>query len=445
MKVNSVRNARSKFFNSFRAVTGTAAIGLGIAGLTLGTGMIGPLVAGGLFAAGTAYEGYVKIKENIKYGALKHKLKKIAKKMSKEANLNIKFEMDPETRRAGFKLEGSDEFLTTSDLHQSEDFADGMDDIVVDIFENSFKRANKYRGKGESASNLKEVRYRDFPQITFDNVTAAFEEFGGVKTRKELNDYQFDYNKIIQARIEEQENFVESNDNISSVDIDLDELEAMEAYAQNGQNPPVSGPAPTGPDNGQQPAPVGGPNPAGPDNGQNPPAPVVVQPLAPSSQDPNVVQVQFPQADQDQLKAELANWIRSEVQDPTNGIAVADKLEEAIVGRKDELSEQSKVDLVNLFHAEVKFTEGQMERFNFICRNDRTLTDFEVKEAIAQLEQVRATQGETQLGMAVSAFINEHSNITKEDLEALHRFDTSKNMGFEEAINSKFYGQGPTK
>lgn len=427
--------------------------------------MAGALVAGGIGVAGVAREAYVKLKENIKYGARKHKMKKLAKEMSKEAGVNIEFVMDTETRKAGFKLEGDEQFLTTDDLRDPNLFPEGMDDAIVDIFDNGVESLNKYRGKGEGAKTLKENRFKNFPRITFDNVSAAFNDFGGVKSWRELNDYQFDYNKIIQARQEEQEeeNLANENDQIGVVNPDeLDDMvNALDQHqSQNpGEPQPVpgqpqqgNGNQPTGPENGQQP-PVQQPNngnqPTGLDNGQqqNPapqPTPVVVGPLGPSNEDPTVTQIQFPQDVQDQLKSELMDWVRSEVQDPTNGIEVADKLEEAINGRKDELSEQSKIDLVNLFHDEVKFTEGQMEKFDFICRHDRTLTDFEVKEAIAQLEQVRATQGETGLGMAVSSFLREHSDLTKEDLEALNQFDTSKNMGFEEAINSKFNGQGPT-
>ena len=426
MKVNSARNARSKFYNKLKGVTLVAAVGLGLTGPALGIGMAGALIAGGLGVAGVAAETYVKLKENIKYGARRHKMKKLAKKMSKEAGVNIEFVMDNAKRKAGFKLEGDDQFLTTDDLRDPNLFPEGMDDAIIDIFDEGVERLNKYRGKGEGAKTLKENRFKNFPRITFDNVSAAFDDFGGVKSWKELNDYQFDYNKIIQAQVEEQQEEENINENDQVGIVDPDELADMEAALEQGQQQNLG-------DGDQQNLGDG-----------NQPQPVVVNPLAPSTQDPNVTQIQFPQDVQDQLKSDLTDWVRSEVQDPTNGIEVADKLEEAINGRRDELSEQSRIDLVNLFHDEVSFTEGQMEKLDFICRHDRTLTDFEVREAIAQLEEVRATQGEVGLGSAVSTFLSSHSNLTKEDLEALHNFDTSKNMGFEQAINSKFNGQAPT-
>ncbi|MDE5630126.1 MAG: hypothetical protein K2I70_00850 [Bacilli bacterium] len=471
MEVNSTRNARSKFFNKVNKTALLSAFGLGFAGPAIGIGMAGAIVASAIGVGSVGIETYYKIKENIKYGARVRQFKNLAKIMSEETGISIEFDMDLEKRKAGFKLEGSDRFLTSDDLRDPSIFPEGMDDVILDIFENGGKLnrigklsgmfakrikgvapLNKYRGKGASARKFKEERFADFPLITFDNVSAAFNDFGGVKSRKELNDYQFDYNEIVQARKEEQaeESTLGENDDISYTDPNelensLGDLNSEQILGQqdNGNSMPQGDEQQQNTQEQTPEAPV--PTPEQQENGNEQQEVEVVNPLSPSVQDPNVTQIQFPQDAQDQLKSELTDWIRSEVQDPTNGIAVADKLEEAIVGRKDELSEQSKIDLVNLFHDEVKFTEGQMERFDFICRHDRTLTDFEIKEAIAKLEQVRATQGETQLGMAVSAFLNEHSNLTKEDLETLHKFDTSKNLGFEEAINSKFNGQGPTR
>ena len=443
MKVNSARNARSKFYNKLKGVTLVAAVGLGLTGPALGIGMAGALIAGGLGVAGVAAETYVKLKENIKYGARRHKMKKLAKKMSKEAGVNIEFVMDNAKRKAGFKLEGDDQFLTTDDLRDPNLFPEGMDDAIIDIFDEGVERLNKYRGKGEGAKTLKENRFKNFPRITFDNVSAAFDDFGGVKSWKELNDYQFDYNKIIQAQVEEQQEEENINENDQVGIVDPDELADMEAALEQGQQQNLGDGDQQNLGDGNQPTQPGDGTQQNLGDG-NQPQPVVVNPLAPSTQDPNVTQIQFPQDVQDQLKSDLTDWVRSEVQDPTNGIEVADKLEEAINGRRDELSEQSRIDLVNLFHDEVSFTEGQMEKLDFICRHDRTLTDFEVREAIAQLEEVRATQGEVGLGSAVSTFLSSHSNLTKEDLEALHNFDTSKNMGFEQAINSKFNGQAPT-
>ena len=474
MKVNGMRNARAKFYNGLKTTALIAATGLGFAGPALGIGMAGALVAAGIGIAGTGREAYVKLKENIKYRSRVRQMKNLAKLMSNEAGVDIVFDMDLEKRQAGFKLQGDDQFLTTADLRDPNLFPEGMDDAILDVFENGGKLSrigkkikgvnalNKYRGLGDGAKSLKETRYKNFPVITFDNVSAAFNDFGGVKSQKELNNYQFDYNTILQARREEQEeqNRVDENDNVESVDpLDLEgienELEQGEQQINQQQNldPTQQQTQQQNPEQTQQqtqqqqnPAPVTGQQ-TGTDNAQQQqnPVPVVVQPLGPSNQDPNVTGTMFPPDVQEQLKSELVDWVRGEVQDSTNGIEVADKLEAAIKGRKDELSEQSKIDLVNLFHDEVKFTEGQMEKFDFICRNDRTLTDFEVQEAIAKFEQVRATQGEAQLGMAVSTFLSEHSDLTKEDLEALHRFDMSKDLGFEEAINSKFNGQGPTR
>ncbi|MDE6292699.1 MAG: hypothetical protein K2L98_03370, partial [Bacilli bacterium] len=127
----------------------------------------------------------------IKSNAIKHKLKKIAKKVKRACGINIRPEYNYTTRQAGFVLyDNLSGRLPVTPFLNSDNISDFLSSeqckIVNEIIDSSFARTNSYRGKGEDAATVREYKYREFNKISLDNITCAFDDVGGVLTNKEL-------------------------------------------------------------------------------------------------------------------------------------------------------------------------------------------------------------------------------------------------------------------
>ncbi len=449
MKVNGMRNARSKFYNGLRTCALLAATGLGFAGPALGIGMAGALVAAGVGIAGTGREAYVKFKENIKYGARIRQMKNLAKLMSAEAGADIVFDMDLEKRQAGFKLKGDDQFLTTDDLRDPNLFPEGMDDAILDVFENGGKlkrlgrkikgvgTLNKYRGLGDGAKSLKQLRYKNFPVITFDNVSAAFNDFGGVKSRKELNNYQFDYNKILDARKNEQEaqNRVDENDNVESVDpLDLEgienELEQGAQQTQQQQNPEQQNPA----QGQQQQNPVQGQQQTQGNGGQNPVTNTELPPI--ELTDPGEIMVDQQKAqitDQaskiDEVMSQIQDSISTmDANDPNFKNKVCEDITSKLMACENELTIESRRQIVNMVHQSLKFEPEHMERFMLCIRDNRCRLDSEIMEDIAKITNPQFVDTEQRFGQAFASGVDAFIAQLKDEYEKGIRRYTSQDL-----------------
>ena len=442
LKVLSKKESKYKLANFVRVTTLIACVGLAFTPFM--SAQFAFAVLGGSHALATVLEGASKLVDYDGYRRRKRKLKRLAKKMSKETMLDIRLDIDTKNRKAGFVLGEEKTPLTSEFLHSSELIAQGQDDQILDMFDNAFRKLNKYRGLGNNARTQKEKDYRDFPKITFDNVTAAFQDFGGIKTRKEEKERFNAVKRFISDRLHRQE--LDQNDLVDSIDIvDPAELNDntiianpadIESYASTQLNGLPSSKVINNSSQVSDPTPIE----ENQENNAIDSQEQEVGPLAPSNEDPVATNIRFDANEQQSKKEEVVLAMRDKVEDPTDSIEVADLLNAHLNAYKDELSEQSKIDLVNMFHQEAHFTKGQMERFDFFCRNDRTLTDFEAKEAIVAIENA-GRGGEEAKGNAISDFLSKHRNLTIDDVRALERFDITGDIITDNLKSQLFNGK----
>lgn len=186
MRVNKVRTMNASLHKKFRGIAAISFFGLAAIGAPIATAItVGSIIASGGYTT-------MEIERNvIKSNAIKHKLKKIAKKVKRACGINIRPEFNYNTRQAGFVLYDnmSGKIPITSFLN-SDNISGYLSleqcDIINKIIESEFAHINSYRGKGEEAKNAKEFRYREVNKIGLDNITCAFDDVGGVLTNKEL-------------------------------------------------------------------------------------------------------------------------------------------------------------------------------------------------------------------------------------------------------------------
>lgn len=186
MKVNQARRSKAGLYNNIGTISAVGALGLGLIAPSsaiafIPAGIVAAVAAGSMLST----EKYI-----LKNSAIKHKLKKIAKRVKKACGINIRPEYNYNTRQAGFVLMDMTGRVPVTSFLTSENISEYLNpeqcQIINDCIEGEFARTNSYRGKGENAVTLKEYKYREFNKISLDNITCAFDDVGGVLTNKEL-------------------------------------------------------------------------------------------------------------------------------------------------------------------------------------------------------------------------------------------------------------------
>lgn len=184
MKVNKVRTSRARLNKKIRFYSAAAFFGLGAVGSSYA------IIAAGVLAAGFAGATLSGERNVIKSQAKKHKFKKIAKRVKRELGINIRPEFNYETRQAGFVLCDMSGQIPITSFLTSENAYDYLTPEQVEglqfIIDDEFAYANSYRGKGNDYRTLREFEYKDSPKISFDNLTCAFDDVGGVLSNNEL-------------------------------------------------------------------------------------------------------------------------------------------------------------------------------------------------------------------------------------------------------------------
>lgn len=232
-KVVSARNARRGKYNVAKTVLATAAIGLGFAGIPLGFGLAPAAIAGGAYVATAVVEALGDGLTKLRYNATRRKLKKIARKCG------VQYEENYENGTAHFVL--VDDETKERDVITSSNTNGKSDMYNAQLTEELNRVFNKNRGKGENATTFAEITNRNLEPVTLDNVEAAFQEFGGIQTRKELNAYKFN---PIKAFNRFKEALKPEGDELDDVDLDeVDEmtpLEHVEGEIVNAQDIPTA-------------------------------------------------------------------------------------------------------------------------------------------------------------------------------------------------------------
>lgn len=184
MKVNKVRQAQGRKTRDIRLISSAGLFGL------LAISSPYAAIAGGVLIGTWEWELCHAEMNIMKSQAIKHKLKRVARKVSEKCGVNMHFTCNFNTRQAGFVLYDPSGKFPISSFLTSENIKDCLTQEQCQIFittlDESLAKMNSYRGKGEEARNSKESMYKDYPKINLDNITCAFDEVGGVLTNKEL-------------------------------------------------------------------------------------------------------------------------------------------------------------------------------------------------------------------------------------------------------------------
>lgn len=184
MKVTKIRTMKTQYFKDSRFLA--AVIFFYLVPISNHLAMI----PASFLVAGATYTTMEIERNVIKANAMKRKLKKIANRLKRECGINVRPKYNYSTRQAGFVLCDMNgkipitSFLTSNNV--SEYLNPEQCEMVNEIIENEFARANSYRGKGDDARTRKEYKYKNASQICLDNITCAFDDVGGVLTNKEL-------------------------------------------------------------------------------------------------------------------------------------------------------------------------------------------------------------------------------------------------------------------
>ena len=186
MKVNKVRSSKANLYNNVGLISAVGALGLGL--ILPGSALA--LIPGGMAAAVAANSMFNSERYILKNSAIKHKLKKIAKRVKKACGINLRPEYNYSTRQAGFVLMDMTGRVAITSFLTSENISGYLDSeqcaIVHDSIAREFANFNSYRGLGENAKTMREFKYRNSQQIGLDNITSAFDDVGGVLTNSEL-------------------------------------------------------------------------------------------------------------------------------------------------------------------------------------------------------------------------------------------------------------------
>ncbi len=184
MKVVRMRECRGRTMRMVRNLSALSFFGLMALGNPLSS------VAGGVLITSSGIDMVNAERNIVKSESIKRRLKKVARKVSKECHINIQLKCNYTTRQAGYVLYDANGVVPITPFLTTETMKDYLTPdqcaTLISTFENEFARMNSRRGLGEQASSSKEIELSEMPKITIDNITHAFDEVGGVLSKKEL-------------------------------------------------------------------------------------------------------------------------------------------------------------------------------------------------------------------------------------------------------------------
>lgn len=184
LKVTRFRESENKFRNKVRVITALTGLGLGLMSSPLA------LAAATTFSLNEFYRIISGESDLLKLHAIKHKLRKVAYRVNKMYGTKLAFKCDYNNRTAGFVLCDESGKIPVTNYLTSENIQDYLSPEVCDFFMDTLDwelhKMNSYRGKGEDAKTMREIKYKNVPKIGIDNISRAFDDVGGVLSDKEL-------------------------------------------------------------------------------------------------------------------------------------------------------------------------------------------------------------------------------------------------------------------
>lgn len=184
IKVAQIRQAKNKFRRNLGLVSGASLLLAGLVGTPAA-------LAAGTFFSLNFMSGVAAIEQDIlKSHAIRHKLRRVAKRVNEMYGTRLSFRCDYTNRTAGFVLcDASGRvpvtgYITSENMHEY--LSPEICEFFIDSLDYELLRFNSYRGKGEEAKNAREFQYRNVPKVGLDNVSSAFDDVGGVLSNKEL-------------------------------------------------------------------------------------------------------------------------------------------------------------------------------------------------------------------------------------------------------------------
>lgn len=185
MKVTNVRQMNGKLRRDLKMIAGLSFFcGLLTAGSPLSAIGGGALITLGIYDLMAIERNVIRSK------SINHIFKRIAQRISKRCNINLKFVCNYNTRQAGFVLCDSSGKIPITSFLTSENISDYLNpeqrQIFYEVLNTKLEKMNSHRGKGKEAKNLKEYYHRDMPKINLDNISHVFDSVGGVLSTREL-------------------------------------------------------------------------------------------------------------------------------------------------------------------------------------------------------------------------------------------------------------------